>query len=236
MFQQNTIRTTIKQFLTAYRQEGKSLSTTEKYGYHLGRMAAWFAERGITQIGEIRREHLWEWGADSYETKCARTGKVWSQAMVRQGIAAARAFLKWCEEEKLVTGLADALKLPKQKKRIQRTLAVDEIQKLLDACPDTPKGIRDAAILSLMVDSGLRATEACNVKVKDVHFNVNVMGVVKINLFTVVVKGGDEELGYFGDATADRLKLWLETRQKLVKNGVETLFISLGGIKPRTGG
>jgi site-specific recombinase XerD len=85
-----------------------------------------------------------------------------------------------------------------------------------------------------MVDSGLRATETCRVKIKDIHFDVNVMGLVRINLFIVIVKGGDEEFCYFGEATTNRLRLWLETRRSLVNNGVETLFISLGGIKPRT--
>jgi integrase/recombinase XerD len=186
-------------------------------------------------MGQLTRELLWEWGADLREYISPRTGKPWSSAMIRQGIAAARAFLKWCEEQKIVCGLANVLKLPKQKKRIQRTVAADEILKLVESCPNTPKGQRDAALISMMVDSGLRATEVCRVRVKDIHFNVNKMGLVKLNFFIVTVKGGDEEIGYFGEATANRLKVWFETRQRLANEEVEAVFISLGGIRPRTG-
>lgn len=234
MLQQHTIKNTIRGYLMASKQAGSPATTLEKYSYHLELMANWFAKREITQIDELTREFLWEWGADLREYISPRTGKPWSPAMIRQGVAAARSFLRWCDEQKIITGLADVLKLPKQKKRIHRTVAADEILKLLEACPDTPKGKRDAALISMMVDSGLRATEVCQVKVKDIHFDVNMMGLVKMNFFIVTVKGGDEELGYFGDATADRLKLWLETRENLAKKEVEAIFISLGGIRPKT--
>lgn len=234
MLPQNTIKNTVCTYLMASKQAGSPATTIEKYGYHLELMVNWFVKREITHMDEITRELLWEWGADLREYVSPRTGKPWSPAMIRQGIAAARAFLKWCDAQRIISGLADVLKLPRQKKRIQRTVASDEILKLMEACPDTPKGRRDAALISMMVDSGLRATEVCGVKVKDIHFDVNMMGLVKINFFIVTVKGGDEEIGYFGDATANRLKLWFETRQSLAKEEVEAVFISLGGIRPRT--
>lgn len=86
----------------------------------------------------------------------------------------------------------------------------------------TVKGLRDQALVSLIVDSGLRADETCRLRVTDVD--------LEVNLLVVNEKGGDEEYGTFSYITAGYLHAWLEVRPEL--SGVDALFVSIGGITP----
>ena len=47
-------------------------------------------------------------------------------------------------------------------------IAADDQQRLLDACdPRSPLGLRDLAILSVLLDTGLRSSELCRLRVAD---------------------------------------------------------------------
>ena len=112
--------------------------------------------------------------------------------------------------------------------RPQRTIIETELNKMLDICDSKqgPKGKRDAAIISLLFDSGIRAAELCRLKVKDVDINGKE--------FQVQIKGGAVLPGWFGEQTKERLFEWLAVRDALALPGVETLFVGVGGIKPGT--
>jgi len=110
------------------------------------------------------------------------------------------------------------------KERIQRTLTADEVRALVDACDsETVAGRRDQAIVSLLVDSGLRAGELCRLRVAGV--------VLEAGLLVVVGKGGDEETVPFGDVTARRLQAWLDVRSASATEGVDTVFVSLAACR-----
>jgi integrase/recombinase XerD len=241
MVQQNTVETTIKEYLIASRQAGRSPATQEKYGAHLQKLAHWLNERDITRLEQVNKALIREWGAELYVSKSARTGKCWSPATVKQAVCAARSFFKWCREEELVEqDLANALKLPKVENLTLRTLDILEAQQVLEACDDTLAGIRNRALISLMLDSGLRASEICRVQVSDLKFGMVLYDpmsgeMVEINFLTVLRKGGKIKPAYFGPETARYIEAWLEARQRAIKAGVNELFVSLGGTKPGTG-
>jgi len=142
---------------------------------------------------------LIEWGASLYD--------YWEPATVKQAVTAARGWLQWCYQKQLINDKAvpEALETPKVKKRIQRTLWPNEIEGLLKACDlKTVKGLRDAALILLLVDSGLRSAEIRRLKVEDVD--------LKAKVLKVIIKGGDEARGYFGDETRALLYSWPEIR------------------------
>jgi len=217
------IELTIKEYLLTKRQEQCTAGTLEKYAFRLDSLAAWLAERGASDLADISKLLLREWGATLDPT--------WQPATMRHAVTIVRGWLNWCAAEGLIeAGLAAALRVPKVKSRVQRTLSDEEIQKLLDACADTPAGSRDAAIVSLMVDSGLRASEVCRVKESDLIFDFPLKK-KKVNFIPTIGKGGNEEPVYFGNETAGRLRAWLRVREAWP--GVKNLFVSLGGNTPR---
>lgn len=224
----------IREFLVAFKQEDKSPGTVEKYGWHLERMAVWLGQRGVTRPGQMNRLLLREWGAGLYDT--------WSASTVKQAVCAAKAFLKFCREEKLIDEpLADCLKLPRVESGEQRVLDIQEVQSVVASFdPEKVLDVRDLAIISLLVDSGLRASELCRLRESDLRFGVQLYDpeanqIVTVNVLSVVRKGKKrKQPAYFGDETAERIRAWLKMRPHLARPDTEELFVSRGGLKPGT--
>lgn len=104
----------------------------------------------------------------------------------------------------------------------QRTLDWDALQQLLASFDaDTPKGARDLAMVSLMVDTGLRASEVCHAKIKYLNLSAHTV--------SVVVKGGEWGVAAYYDYTAKALDNWLHHRQKFALPSIDNIFISVGG-------
>lgn len=220
---------TINEFLIAKRQAGRSQQTIDKYREVLVAFNDWLAREVIDRPDQLTRQLVRRWGAALYDTDI-------KPATIRQRTATIRSFLGWCFDERLITeDLRQALKLPAVKVAPQRTLSYDEIQKLLSICDESPKGVRDRAIINLLLDTGLRASELCAVKVKDITFDVRFVtpeGEVAVNQITAVCKGSTPGLGYFAAEAAKSVRAWLEVREGVNLARVPELFFSLGGNTP----
>lgn len=205
-------------YLVAQRQAGKSDATLEQYGYHLGKMATWLGEVGIVFVGEVQRADLRSWGAGLRDS--------WSPATIKGAVCAARSFFRWCVEEELLReDPALALKVPRVPVRAQRVLNAGEISRLLAECGDCLRGIRDAALVTLLLDTGLRNAEVCRLRLADLD--------LEQRRLVVRIKGGDEAWGYFGSGCCKRLDAWLGVRR--ARAGVGTVFVSVGGNTPGQG-
>lgn len=81
-----------------------------------------------------------------------------------------------------------------------------DVNRLLDACSNTWEGRRNRALIALLVDSGLRISEALQLRVEDIHFHP---------LRTITVRNGKGQRGriaYFDVAAAQCLRVWLKVR------------------------
>lgn len=138
---------------------------------------------------------------------------------VKMIVCAMRGFFGW------LYGLdspARRIPYPKIKKRLQRTLDSETMFAVLASCDTSkPVGIRDLAILSLMLDSGLRAFEICGLELDKVD--------VEGQGLKVIVKGGREERGVFSKTTAAYLARWLAVRPYFAAPDTKTFFVSMGG-------
>lgn len=148
----------------------------------------------------------------------------WSNSTRWLGYNALRAFIKW-KYGKDHPALDFSMK--REEPGPQRTLSLQDAQ-LLDrylSQKDDTKGVRDLAIFSLLLDTGLRSSELCRVDrdLLDIHNRT----------LTVKIKGGDWGAAIFSEVTSKRLIDWLHLRVDMV-NGSKALFLSTGGIKPGT--
>jgi site-specific recombinase XerD len=204
----------VDDFLAAKRQEGRATATIKQYRWHLARLEEWLVEAGINDVGGITRRHLREWGASLLND--------WAPSTVKTSVTAARSWLKWCYAEGYIAeDLSKALATPRVPRRTQRTLTGKEINRMLAGCDDSPRGRRDAAIISLLADSGLRRSELIALRLHHVDLNNH-----RLSGFTR--KGGDDGWAAFGDATARRIVTWLALRPP----GNDALFVAIGGSYP----
>lgn len=205
----------MEEYLVAMVQAGCSRATRKQYGWHLARLSGWLAAQGVRDLADVSRSALRAWGAEIREG--------WAPATCKQATNAARSWLRWCGEEYGIGGdLVSALRVPRVPRRVQRVLSVAEVAAMLDICDGSVKGRRDGALVSLLVDTGLRAGEVCRLQVDDLDL---VDGRV-----LAVVKGGDQRWAYFGQGTGLRLRVWLEARSAVAR--CAALFVSVGGGQP----
>jgi site-specific recombinase XerD len=135
-----------------------------------------------------------------------------------------KAFSSWLFGEKLIPeNLFAVLKIPKAPRKIKEPLTQDEILRIF-RCMDksSPLGLRDYVILVLMLDTGLRASEACFITLALLNLE---QGYIK-----VMGKGGKERLVPIGDITRKTLYRYIEkSRPKLLRGSSDALFLTKDG-------
>lgn len=145
----------------------------------------------------------------------------WSNSTERSFLAAAKGYLKFTYgKQHPVVKMRHKWIDPGE----QRTLEPEETALLLasiDIC--RPKGRRDIALLLLMLDTGLRSSEICRLRVADLDMD-------KCKL-SVIQKGSRSRYAVFSEGTRIRLRRWFPDREQMALQGVETVFVSVGGIK-----
>jgi len=147
----------------------------------------------------------------------------WAPSTQYLAIVACRMFFRWALGVR--RSPADDVVMPRRLTKPQRALTELRLQQLL-ASLDTSsaKGVRDLSLITLLVDTGLRAAEVTSLQVG--HVNVN------DRTFTARIKGGTWADGVFGSYTGACLVDWLGTRRDYVRPTVQEVYIGLGGLTP----
>jgi integrase/recombinase XerD len=86
----------------------------------------------------------------------------------------------------------------------------------------TVKGIRDLSITSMLLDTGLRSSEICNVELDRVDMNQKSL--------VVWIKGGRWGTAVFSDITAQYTQNWIAVRKDIAK--CKELYCGIGGSTP----
>ncbi len=110
---------------------------------------------------------------------------------------------------------------PKKDFKLPKYLNNEDIEKIFTYNKDTPLGIRDRLIIELLFDTGIRVSEAVNIKLSDINDDsIKVLG-----------KGSKYRIVYFGECFKDILKEYLGVRNDLVKTNHDYLIVNARGNK-----
>ena len=168
---------------------------------------------------EVKQEHLQEFIATIHKKKMAD----YSQARILSGI---RAFYKYMQMEDISDN--DPTKLisgPKLRRQLPDTLSYPEIESILNTIDQsTPDGVRNRAILELLYSSGLRVSEAVNLKISNLFFDV---GFIK-----VIGKGDKERLVPIGDSAIKHINIYkneIRVHMNIKKDFENFLFLNKFG-------
>ncbi|MCR4690940.1 MAG: site-specific tyrosine recombinase XerD [Lachnospiraceae bacterium] len=147
----------------------KTSSNTElSYKRDLMKVVRFMADRGISQTDRISEQDLKDYIGEL-------SSKNMSSATISRNIASLKAFFQFCMVDGRVTkDPALVLKAPKIEKKMPEILTMEEVVRLLDqAKGDSPKEIRDKAMLELLYATGIRVTELITLRVSDVNLSMN---------------------------------------------------------------
>jgi site-specific recombinase XerD len=205
------------------RSEGKGLSprTVGFYRERLGIFLRWLETQRLpaTEPGDVPAAAIREFLAQEK----ART----SAATARHGFVALSAFYNFCGREGMVkANPMRQVEKPKAPVRLIAPLSEDEIAALLAACGRGFAGARMKALLVLLVDTGLRASEVCGLRLCDLDLDEQAVKVA-------AAKGGRERIVPFGLAAKTALMDYLARRGELPGQGRVFVNCYGGDLTPR---
>jgi len=194
---------------TLWLEDGLARNTLESYRRDLAQLAAFLKGRALATARE----------EDLFGFLASRRGRSSSAARM---LSTLKRFYQHCLRERAIA--ADpTLKLdpPKRTPRFPRSLSEADVEALLGA-PDaeTPRGLRDRAMLEVLYASGLRVSELVGLKPFEVNLDA---GVVR-----VLGKGAKERLVPLGEEAVAWVQKYLaEARPALLKKrSSDALFVT----------
>jgi integrase/recombinase XerD len=201
-------------------ERGLSSNTIISYREDLNAYLDFMEGRQINALSRIGRNDITNFMLDQKDRGI-------SVNSVARRLAAIRMFHRFLAREKILksdpTNLIDS---PKLWKKIPDTLTLNEVESLI-AQPNIrdKQGIRDRAILETLYATGMRVSEAVNLKVDNVNLD--------IGFLRCIGKGNKERVIPLGKKAIASVKRYLEvSRPRLLKNkGSEYLFVSRFGKK-----
>ncbi len=132
-------------------------------------------------------------------------------------LSAIRSVLKYFfKKEKITANVSTKVEVPKLHEKEIIRLEVDEVVKLIDQAENADlltkmqqsfnkhTRVRDVAILTLFLGTGIRISELVGINIDDVDFN--------INGFKITRKGGNQVVLYFSDEVRSALENYLQER------------------------
>jgi integrase/recombinase XerD len=197
-------------------ERGLAENSLLAYRRDLENVADFLAERGrtLTTAGpDDLREYLQD------QSRVGRSTKT-----VARRYAALRVFLKFLlAEGHDVAALLQQIERPKPERSLPKILNRAQVVQLIGGVdPKSRLFARDVAILELLYASGLRASELCDLKLRDTN--------LQIGCVRVLGKGMKERIVPVGRAARDAIERYLaDCRPVLERTPNECLFLSRTG-------
>ena len=208
----------INAFITYLHNVKNTSNNTElSYKRDLEKVKQFMASRGIAEAKDVSAKDLSDYVKYLEDNRFAA-------ATVSRNIASLKAFYHFMVEEGLVAeDISEKLKAPRIEKKIPSIMSPDEVVRLLEQpSGDSPKEIRDKAMLELLYATGIRVTELITLKVSDVNMQMN---------FILCKDRNKERIIPFGAAAKNALTRYLDgTREAMLENkSSDVLFANCSG-------
>lgn len=201
---------------------GKSTNTQAVYTLALRYLDDFLLEQGMPRtLSGIRREHIEAWLGSLRDT-----GR--SPATVSVYYRSLQPFWKWCIEEGFIRESPMArMHPPIVPEQPVPVVPIEAVRALLKTC-DGPRfeDRRDAAIIRLLVDTGIRRAELAGLHLGDVAIDAKAGG----GVVEVLGKGRRHRTVPFGAKTAVAIRRYLRERERHAKaSTTDALWIGYRG-------
>lgn len=211
---------TLEGFITyLHNVKKKSENTVLSYNRDLAKFLKYLRANKITSFDKVEDKDL-----EKYIKELNDNG--FKSATISRNIASLKAFFHYLNNEGVCSNdPTKSLKSPKIEKKIPEILTTDEVFALLEQpAGDTPKEIRDKAMLELLYATGIRVSELISLEASDVNLQMS----------SIVCHDGSKSRTIpYGKKAKDALARYLEgARDAIVDNKESTiLFANCSGQK-----
>ena len=194
-----------------------SANTVTAYKRDLTKLIQFLSERGFSDVSKISFTDL-----NSYILLLEKEGAATSS--ISRNVSTIKSFFLFLLRNRYIDNdPAQNLKAPKILKKAPRILTVEEIEVLLSLPDDSPKGLRDKAMLELLYATGLKVTELIELKLNQVNSTLQYMRIHDKDRERVIP---------FGEFAKQALENYLENARPILVSGIEDeeyLFLNYSG-------
>ena len=205
-----------RSFLRHLRAEGRSPNTLRLYGQAVTFFSRWLESEGReATLDELNRAAIREWLAVLSDTHEPSTVKIRYRGLFR--------FCVWLvDEDELLSNPMVTLSPPTLEMKPVPIINDTDLTALLRACAGKEfNDRRDEALLRLLLDCGLRVSEACGLRIDQLDLDQG-MAIVK-------GKGSKVRPVYFGARTARALDRYVRARSQHRWAHLDALFLTQRG-------
>lgn len=211
-----------EQYLREVKQASEN--TVQSYRRDLMQMITYLEEKEIREPAKVTKTSL-----HGYILHMEEQGK--AATTISRMMAAMKAFFNYeCMQARIRRNPAESLHAPKVEKKAPVVLSVDQVSALLaQPSGQTPKEIRDKAMLALLYATGIRVSELIGIQMEDINMNIG---------FLVCRDGERERTIPFGRSAKAALEEYLEYARNELLRGRESdyFFVNCtGGAMSRQG-
>lgn len=185
---------------------GLSGNTCASYASDLKFFAGYLRGLGRTSAKEITREDVV--GFLERERKAGM-----SAATRARRTAAVRSYLGYLKDRRMISeNAADRLETSRKGRALPKTLSVEETAAMIDAIDsDSPRDLRDRALLEVMYGCGLRVSEACSLEFENL--------IADGELLRIFGKGSKERVVPLGAAAGRALTEYFDRARETFTRG-----------------
>ena len=199
-------------------ERGLGARTVDEYGQELGRYLAWLREAHLVGPAEATQAHVESFLKAAQERGAGAPGRARTLTVLRQ-------FHRFLQVEGLAPeDPTEQLERPQQTRKLPRVLGGEDVEAMLAAVDTTkPRGLRDAAVLEFFYATGVRVSELCGLRLRDVELGA---GFVRVR-----GKGQKERMVPVGRAALTRLERYLREARPAILKGRKSnvLFVTTWG-------
>jgi integrase/recombinase XerD len=201
---------------------GYSKNTLHRRESDIRRFVGWCDDRSINHPNQVTKPLLESYQRYLFHYRQANEQPL-SPTSQNHYLTSVKQYFKWLTQENyLLYNPASELIIIQPTPSLPVVLSIEEIKRLMQQ-PDTstPGGLRDRAILELFYSTGIRRSELCNLKLKDIS-------ITRKTLYVRKGKGNKDRLLPIGDSALLWLKKYLnQARHEYVTDiHQETLFLN----------
>jgi integrase/recombinase XerD len=169
----------IEQYMTDCSNRGNDEKTQKLRWRLFGWLVPWLEKKGVTELEDVTlsllRQFLSFLLQSGTSDRCEVEAKSYSDKLASSTVAMyisyLKAFFSWCYQEEYVEkDPAARLKKPKVPDKVVAAFTQEHLDKLLEVCDTgTNNGFRDYVILLVLLDTGMRVSELCGLRLSDVY-------------------------------------------------------------------
>ncbi|MFZ1291955.1 MAG: site-specific tyrosine recombinase XerD [Melioribacteraceae bacterium] len=197
----------VKEYLSLLRiEKNLSQNSISSYKNDLTKLIVFFEQNNLDDFNQIKIKHITEFFAQQRKDGITSTS-------VSRYSSSLKGFFSYLKQQGYIEANPTSnLNSTKLSRKLPAVLSFNEIEKILDQPNISDNlGLRDKSILEILYSSGLRVSEAINLKISDLFLNDEVI--------RVLGKGSKQRIVPIGSSAINWLKEYLvKVRPILQKN------------------